>query len=76
VASVSPDGTPSATAPAAPPKPKKPVAVQPGTPLQPGPAQQLAPPPFRNFFGFGSPPPPPRQLLPPPRAPGAPRPPA
>ncbi len=74
VAAVSPDGTPSALPPAAPPKPKKPVAVQPGTPLQPGPLQQLAPPAFRNFFGFGGPPQ--RQFQPPPRAPNVPRPPA
>jgi uncharacterized protein len=74
VASVSPDGTPSATAPASVLKPKKPVAVQ---PAQPGAPVQSAPPAFRNFFGFGSPPP--RQLQPPPRAPGlpgVPRPPA
>jgi len=77
VASVSPDGTPSANAPAAGLKPKKPVAVQPGTPAQPSAPAQTAPPGFRNFFGFGSPqPPPPRQVQPPPRAPGVPRPPA
>ena len=75
VASVSPDGAPSGTAPAGPPKLKKPVPVQPGAPVQSGPPQQPAAPPFRNFFGFGSPPPP-RQLQPPPRAPGVPRPPA
>ncbi|MGB9115523.1 DUF459 domain-containing protein [Bradyrhizobium sp.] len=77
VASVSPDGTPSATAPAGPPKPKKPVAVQPGqpgTPLQPPAPPPSAQPALRNFFGFGSPPP--RQVQPPPRAPGVPRPPA
>jgi hypothetical protein len=65
VAAVSPDGT--VAAPGAPPKSKKPAAAQPGTPSQSG------PPPFRNFFGFGSPP---RQLQPPSRAPaGVPRPP-
>src|SRR6202011_2670534 len=68
VASVSPDGTPSASAP---PKPKKPVAVQPGAPLQ------SAPPALRNFFGLQNPPPP-RQVQPQPqpRGPNAPRPPA
>lgn len=75
VASVSPDGTPTVTVPAAPLKPKKPAVVQPGTPVQPGPAVQSGPPAFRNFFGFGNPPPP-RQVQPPPRAPNAPRPPA
>ncbi len=75
VAAVSPDGTPSAMAPAGPPKPKKPVAVQPGAPLQPGTPPPAALPALRNFFGLGSPPPP-RQVQPPPRAPGAPRPPA
>jgi hypothetical protein len=62
VASVSPDGTA--------PKPKKPAAIQSGTPLQ------SAPPAGRNFFGLGNPPPP-RQVQPqPPRAPNVPRPPA
>jgi hypothetical protein len=68
VASVSPDGTPAATPPNAPLKPKKPT--QSTSPLQ-------APPSFRNFFGFGAPPP--RQIQPPPRAtpgPAVPRPPA
>jgi len=65
VASVSPDGMPSG--PASPPKPKKPVSVQPATPPQSG------PPAFRNFFGLGSPPP--RQVQPQPRAPNVPRPP-
>ncbi len=59
VATVSPNGT--IAAPAAPPKPKKPLPLQSGTP------------PLRNFFGTGNAP---RQLLPPPRAPGVPRPPA
>jgi uncharacterized protein len=81
VASVSPDGTPSANAPAAGLKPKKPVAVQPGTPALPNAPVQAAPPGLRNFFGLGSPQPapPPRQVQPPPRAPGppgVPRPPA
>ena len=76
VASVSPDGTPSANAPGAGLKPKKPVAGQPGTPAQPNAPAQTAPPGIRNFFGFGSPQPPPRQVQPPPRAPGVPRPPA
>ena len=68
VASVTPDGTPSAAAPAGPPKPKKPAPLQ----VQPGPLQS-APPAFRSFFGFGSPPP--RQVQPPSRAPNVPRPP-
>ena len=68
VASVTPDGTPSAAAPGGPPKPKKPAPLQ----VQPGPLQS-APPAFRNFFGFGSPPP--RQVQPPSRAPNVPRPP-
>jgi len=81
VASVSPDGTPSANAPGAGLKPKKPVAGQPGTPAQPNAPAQTAPPGIRNFFGFGSPQPapPPRQMQPQPRAPGppgVPRPPA
>jgi hypothetical protein len=78
VASVSPDGTPAAAAPA---KPKKPVASQPTAAVQPTAPFQPAPPSFRNFFGFGNPQPPrqvqpqtqPRQVQPPP---GAPRPPA
>jgi len=41
VASVGPDGT--VAAPGTPPKPKKPLPVQSGTPA------------FRNFFGFGNP---------------------
>jgi uncharacterized protein len=58
VATVTPDGT--VAAPGAPPKPKKPAPVQSGAP------------PFRNFFGFGSP----QRQQPPPRAPGGiPRPP-
>jgi len=74
VASVSPDGTPSAAS--APLKPKRPAAAQPGPP-----PPQAAPPAFRNLFGFGapSPPPPPRQIQPPPRTapgPNVPRPPA
>jgi hypothetical protein len=65
VASVSPDGT--VAAPEAPPKPKKPRAVQSGTPtFQPG------PPPFRDFFGLGNGAP---RQSPPPRAPNVPRPP-
>jgi len=78
VASVSPDGTPSANAPAGGLKPKKPVAVPPGLPGQPTAPVQAAPPGIRNFFGFGSPQPapPPRQVQPPPRTPGVPRPPA
>lgn len=82
VASVSPDGTPTAAATpsAAAAKPKRPppgpATAQPGPP-----PTQAAPPAFRNLFGFGSPPPPPqpRQIQPPPRAPGppaVPRPPA
>jgi hypothetical protein len=68
VASVLPDGTPSATAPSGPQKPKKPGAA--ATPLQ------SAPPAIRNFFGLGNPPP--RLVQPqPPRPPGGvPRPPA
>ena len=75
VALVSPDGAPSATAPAGPPKPKKLVPLQPGTALQPAAPPQPA---LRNFFGFGSPPPAslPRQLQPTPRGPNIPRPPA
>jgi uncharacterized protein len=67
VASVSPDGTPSAPAQQ---KQKKPASAQTSPP-------QGAPPGFRNFFGVGAPPPP-RQIQPaPPRpAPGVPRPPA
>jgi uncharacterized protein len=79
VAAVSPDGTPSQTAPAPAQKPKKPASVQPLAPVQPGPPAQSAQQPFRNFFGFGNPPPP-RQLQPPPLRtpgpPGVPRPPA
>ena len=71
VASVSPDGTPSA---ATLPKPKRPASAQPGPP-----PPQAPPPAIRNLFGFGAPPPP-RQIQPPPRtAPGPngpPRPPA
>ena len=80
VAAVSPDGSPASAAPA--PKPKKPAAVQPLTPAQPGAPVQSATPSFRNFFGFGSPQPP-RQLQPQlqpsprlPAPPGVPRPPA
>jgi hypothetical protein len=62
VASVSPDGTPSGTAP---PKPKRPASAQPGALLQ------SAPPAVRNFFGLRSLP---RQVQPP-RAPNVPRPP-
>jgi hypothetical protein len=73
VASISPDGTPAVTPPAAVPKPKRPAAAQSGAPLQ------AAPPSFRNLFGFGapSPLPPPRQIQPPSRTPGpaVPRPP-
>jgi hypothetical protein len=58
VASVGPDGT--VTAPGAPPKPKKPLPVQSGTPS------------LRDFFGFGNAP---RKPPAPPHAPGAPRPP-
>jgi uncharacterized protein len=76
VAAVSPDSAPSATTPAQALKPKKPIPAQQVAPAQPSAPLQSAPPPFRNFFGFGSPPPPPRQLQPPPRAPGVPRPPA
>jgi uncharacterized protein len=81
VANVSPDGSPAApTQPAQAQKPKKPASIQPGTaPGQPGAPLQPATPPFRNFFGFGSPPPPPRQMQPQPRLPGppgVPRPPA
>jgi hypothetical protein len=56
VASVQPDGT--VAAPGTPPKPKKPLPVQSGTPA------------FRNFFGFGNPP---RQRAPSgvPRPPGS-----
>ena len=61
VASVGPDGT--VTAPGAPPKPKKPLPAQSGTPS------------FQNFFGFGNAQRKPSPA-PPPRAPGAPRPPA
>jgi uncharacterized protein len=71
VASVAPDGTPGATAPAA-PKPKKPATAQSGAPAP------TAPPGLRNFFGLGGAPAP-RQVQPPPRAPGppgVPRPPA
>jgi uncharacterized protein len=75
VASVSPDGAPSTTTPAPALKPKKPIPAQQVVPAQPSAPLQSAPPPFRNFFGFGSPPPP-RQIQPPPRAPGVPRPPA
>jgi uncharacterized protein len=59
VASGSPDGT--VAAPSAPPKPKKPLPVQSGTPS------------LRNFFGFGNAPrqPPPSRTSPP----GVPRPP-
>jgi hypothetical protein len=75
VASVSPDGTPAAAAPAASQKPKRPAAGQPNPP-----PLQAAPPAIRNLFGFGAPPPPPRQIQPPPprAAPGpnVPRPPA
>jgi hypothetical protein len=60
VASVGPDGT--VTAPGAPPKPKKPLPAQSGTPS------------FQNFFGFGNAQRKPSPA-PPPRAPGAPRPP-
>jgi hypothetical protein len=61
VASVGPDGT-TVTAPGAPPKPKKPLPVQSGSPS------------FQNFFSFGNTQ---RKPSPaPPRAPGAPRPPA
>jgi uncharacterized protein len=67
VASVSPDGTPSG---AAPPKPKKLVPPQPGTP------PQSASPSVRNFFGLGNGNQPPRQVQPQPRAPNVPRPPA
>ncbi|MGA2994235.1 SGNH family hydrolase [Bradyrhizobium sp.] len=80
VASVSPDGTPAAAAPAASQKPKRPVPGQPNPP--PSQAAPAAPPAFRNLFGFGAPPPPPppRQIQPsPPRpapGPNAPRPPA
>jgi hypothetical protein len=63
VASVSPDGTPSGTAP---PKPKRPASAQPGALFQP------TPPAVRNFFGLRSLP---RQVQPP-RAPNVPRPPA
>jgi uncharacterized protein len=77
VASVSPDGTPAAAAPAASQKPKRPVAGQPNPP--PSQAAPAAPPAFRNLFGFGAPPPP-RQIQPsPPRpapGPNVPRPPA
>ena len=81
VAAVSPNGTPAPTAPAPTQKPKKPNSVQPAAPApaQPAPPVQSATPPFRNFFGFGSPPPPVRQLQPSPRTqapPGVPRPPA
>ena len=62
VASVSPDGTPSGTAP---PKPKRPASAQPGALFQP------TPPAVRNFFGLRSLP---RQVQPP-RAPNVPRPP-
>jgi len=62
VASGSPDGTPSGTAP---PKPKRPASAQPGALLQ------STPPAMRHFFGFGTP----RQMQPP-RAPNVPRPPA
>jgi hypothetical protein len=58
VASVGPDGT--VTAPGAPPKPKKPLPVQSGTPS------------LRDIFGFGNAP---RKPAPAPHAPGAPRPP-
>jgi uncharacterized protein len=73
VASVAPEGTPGATAPAA-PKPKKPATAQSGAPAP------TAPPGLRNFFGLGGAPAP-RQVQPspPPRAPGppgVPRPPA
>jgi uncharacterized protein len=58
VAAIAPDGT--VAAPGTPPKPKKPLPVQSGTPS------------FRNFFGFGNTP----RQPPPPRAPsGVPRPP-
>jgi uncharacterized protein len=72
VASVSPEGTPTATQPQAQSKQKRPAATQPG-------AAQAAPPAFRNFFGLGSPPPAPRQVQPQPRTtpgPNVPRPPA
>ena len=84
VASVSPDGSPTATQPQTLPKSKRPAAAQPGQPA--GSPSQAAPPAFRNLFGgFGAPssaPPPPRQVQPQPRNapappnPGAPRPPA
>jgi uncharacterized protein len=58
VAAIAPDGT--VLAPGAPPKPKKPLPAQSGTPAS------------RNFFGFGAGP----RQPPPPRAPsGVPRPP-
>jgi uncharacterized protein len=76
VAAASPDGPPQAPPPAQALKPRKPIAAQPLAPTQPGAPLQPAQPPFRNFFGFGSPPPPPRQVQPPFRAPGVPRPPA
>jgi uncharacterized protein len=58
VAAIAPDGT--ILAPGTPPKPKKPLPVQSGTPS------------IRNFFGFGTAP----RQPPPPRAPsGVPRPP-
>jgi hypothetical protein len=72
VASVSPDGTPSANGPGAGQKSKRPGAAQPGQPAAP---VQAAPRGIRNFFGFGNQPPP-RQVQPPPGAPGVPRPPA
>jgi uncharacterized protein len=64
-------GTPSALAPVAPPKPKKPPQQQPAQ-------TQHAPRGFPDFFGFGSPQPAPRQFAPPrgPVGPGVPRPPA
>ncbi|MDB5611967.1 MAG: hypothetical protein JWP25_8867, partial [Bradyrhizobium sp.] len=63
VASISPDGTVAAPAPAAPPKPKKVRPIQ------------SASPSYRDFFGFGNPPP--RQLQPAqPQGPRPPRPPA
>jgi uncharacterized protein len=57
VASVSPDGTAAATAPAAPPKPRR-----------PRPIQSVAPP-VRDFFGFGTPPRQPQPVAPRPQRP-------
>ena len=65
-------GTPSALAPVAPPKPKRPLQQQPAQ------TQHAPRGGFPDFFGFGAPQPAPRQFAPPrgPIGPGIPRPPA